>query len=546
MNHRQSATAIRRPRLSRLARGIIIATEAAIRRVLSELKGTSTRIVGLSRGKKCECTLHCRVVGQGGLHVPRPLTIDVLPDDVLLEIFDYDRLLALKSWSHRQLQTPWNWQRLAHVRQGWRSLVFASPRRLQLRLYYTGRKPVTENLRCWPPSLPIAVWYHPAATSPPLSPNDEGNFFAILEHRDRICEINLAMTPALFERSTLRQGPFPALEQLRLKPPDLADRPLLLPATFLGPSVPRLRDIQLVGVAFPTLPHFLLSTRDLASLQLINIPSSDSFSAEILVNHLPVLTQLKFFEIRFDSWTHVNGPLLLASVTPDYGVLQSLTEFRFKGVCEYLEYLAARLDAPFLKRFSIEFFDRPPFDIPKLAQFIGRTDGLGSPRQATIELTVSDIAIVQQFQESSCRLRIGFGISCCALSRRVYSLSNICRHLLPRLSNVEQLDIKAFYFSSSASRPHEQMVDSTQWLELFRSFPGVKALGVSGVLVRNIASALERAARGEAAKDTFPALCDLRFNGTREYMSEIIESFVAVRRPSDRRPGSAHRIRREG
>jgi hypothetical protein len=98
---------------------------------------------------------------------------------------------------------------------------------------------------------------------------------------------------------------------------------------------------------------------------------------------------------------------------------------------------------------------------------------------------------------------------------------------------VDQPDIKAFYFSSSASRPQEQMDDSTQWLELFRSFPGVKAFGVSGALVRNIAFALERAATGEAAKDMFPTLCDLRLNGTRECMSEIIESFVAARQPSD-------------
>lgn len=159
---------------------------------------------------------------------------------------------------------------------------------------------------------------------------------------------------------------------------------------------------------------------------------------------------------------------------------------------------------------------------------------------------MSDIAIVQQFQESPCRLRIGLGISCCELGRRVYSLSNICRHLLPFLPNVEQLDIKAFYFSFSISRPHEQVVDSTQWLELFRSFPGVEALGVSGVLVQNTGSALERVATGEAAKDMLPALCDLRFNGTRGYMSEIIESFVAARQPSDRRPGFAHRIRGEG
>lgn len=123
--------------------------------------------------------------------------------------------------------------------------------------------------------------------------------------------------------------------------------------------------------------------------------------------------------------------------------------------------------------FSIVFFDRPSFDVPKLARFIGRTEGLRLPRKAAIELTLSDIGIVQQFQESPCQLRFGLRILGCALGRRVYSLSNICRHLLPFLPSVEQLDFKGFYyFSSSASRPQEQMVDSTQWLELFRSFPG--------------------------------------------------------------------------
>ena len=171
------------------------------------------------------------------------------------------------------------------------ALVFASPRRLQLRLYYTSRMPVTQNLSCWPPSLSIAIRYPHGADSPPLSPNDQDNFFAVLEHHDRICEINLAMAPVLFGRSiALRQRPFPALEHLRLESPGWVYRPLLLP-----PSVPRLRDIQLVGVAFPTLPNFLLSTRDLVSLQLINIPSANSFSVEAPVNHLPVLTQLQFF-----------------------------------------------------------------------------------------------------------------------------------------------------------------------------------------------------------------------------------------------------------
>jgi hypothetical protein len=189
---------------------------------------------------------------------------------------------------------------------------------------------------------------------------------------------------------------------------------------------------------------------------------------------------------------------------------------------------------------TIEFFDQPVFEIPKLSQFIGRTEGLRLPRKTSIDLTVSDIAIVQQFQESPCRLQIRLQISCRELGRRVNSLAHISRHLFQFLPNVERLDIKAFYFSSSAWRQRDQMIDSAQWLALFRSFPGVKALGVSGSLVRSIASALERVATGEMTKDVFPALYDLRFHGSREYLSEFIESFIAARQPSAR-PGYAHR-----
>src|SRR5580658_8771943 len=65
-----------------------------------------------SGGHRRPPALHCGVVGPVGRHVS--LTIDAIPDDVLLEIFDYDRLLTLKSWNYRdpQSQTPWNWQRL--------------------------------------------------------------------------------------------------------------------------------------------------------------------------------------------------------------------------------------------------------------------------------------------------------------------------------------------------------------------------------------------------------------------------------------------------
>lgn len=355
------------------------------------------------------------------------------------------------------------------------------------------------------------------------------------------------MTYVLLERLTALAQAFPALEQLRLRSLDVANMTLVLPSMFLGVSAPRLRDLQLVGVAFPTLPDFLLSTRDMVSLHLKDIPITNLFSAEMLVNGLPALTKLKTLELQFASWisySTLRSPL--PSNGQDNGVLPSLTEFRFKGACDYLEYLVARLGAPFLQKFTIEFFDQPVFpvfEIPNLSQFIGRTEKLRSPRNTSIELTVSDIAIVQRFQESPCWLQIRLHIPCQELGRRVDALTHICQHLFPFLPNVERLDIKAFHFSSSAWRQRDQMIDSAQWLALFRSFPSVKALGVSGALVRNIASALERATTGEMTKDVFPALLDLRFNGSREYMSKVVESVIAARQPLGR-PGSAHR--REG
>jgi hypothetical protein len=71
------------------------------------------------------------------------VTINTLPDDVLLHIFlidgqeyhdesqasivvleDYDRVKRLR----------WTWHRLVHVCRRWRSIVFASPNYLDLRL----------------------------------------------------------------------------------------------------------------------------------------------------------------------------------------------------------------------------------------------------------------------------------------------------------------------------------------------------------------------------------------------------------------------------
>ena len=75
------------------------------------------------------------------------VTIDILPEIALLEIFDfYLRDAAIDAW-----------HKLVHVCQKWRNVVFGSPHRLNLRLYCNARTPVRKMLYIWP-DLPISVW----------------------------------------------------------------------------------------------------------------------------------------------------------------------------------------------------------------------------------------------------------------------------------------------------------------------------------------------------------------------------------------------------
>jgi hypothetical protein len=100
----------------------------------------------------------------------------MLPDDVLLDIFDHHRLAA----QDYSVLEPWEWHRLAHVCKRWRTIIFDSPRRLELRLVYTYRKPPRKNLDCWP-DLPLSIWYPRRVLYHHLSHPDEVNAIAALK-----------------------------------------------------------------------------------------------------------------------------------------------------------------------------------------------------------------------------------------------------------------------------------------------------------------------------------------------------------------------------
>ena len=81
--------------------------------------------------------------------------LDKIPNDVLLKIlcFYVDEDEDFEPFKIRRIEERIT---LAHVCRRWRSIVFQSPRRLNLRLLCTSKTPVRDTLDIWPP-LPLII-----------------------------------------------------------------------------------------------------------------------------------------------------------------------------------------------------------------------------------------------------------------------------------------------------------------------------------------------------------------------------------------------------
>ena len=169
------------------------------------------------------------------------MTIDILPDEALLEVF----IFYLVERSERI--EPW--RTIVHVCRRWRSVVFASPRRLDVQVIYTPERQVKVMLDTWP-NLPI----HISARGHKAFPwhGEEQSLIAALEHTDHICQIQLReFSCSQLERISLAmQKPFPALTGLNIRGSNVMPM-AVVPQAFLGGSAQHLRSCNLVDVEFP-------------------------------------------------------------------------------------------------------------------------------------------------------------------------------------------------------------------------------------------------------------------------------------------------------
>ena len=451
------------------------------------------------------------------------MTVDILPDEALLEIFSF--YLAEAS-DHIE-----PWLPIVHVCRRWRSIIFESPRRLDVRVLYTPKRQVKVMLDTWP-NLPIHILCATADGYKAWRWHGENNLIAALEHTDRICQIQLDGPGSQLEGILLAmRKPFPALTGLDISSSDDTDLEAMagLPEAFLGGCAQHLRSCKLWEVEFPGIWKLLLTANHLVTLILWNIPHSMYASPEEMVTYLSTMPNLESLSIGFRSPQSLHNwrdqlNRLLSPLTRV--VLPSLTNFEFQVESEYIEDFITRIDVPLLDNVDITFFDQPIFDTPRLRDFLAPFQQFKAHSRGGVVFWDSSSSIEFELEPGS----LSLGVLSEGSGREVSSMAQLCGSSLHLPSALKRLDIRE---GSPQVLGRRGEVENTRWLDLLRPFTGLKDLHLGKRLALHYALALQELS-GERVTELLPALQNLFIQGLRSSGPtwEALGLFAAARQLS--------------
>ena len=375
---------------------------------------------------------------------PQQLTIGVLYDDILLDIF-----------RHYLDATPHSWPTLVWVCQRWREIVLASPLGLNLRLYCRPGTPFLKALCHWP-ALPIAIHCGGTPDLDPPAPEDDDNIIAALKQSDRVRSIRLTITSSLCDKLSLISEPFTQLKDVVLFSQD--NLQLTFPSSFhLGPH---LRTLCLIRIIIPSFLRLLSPSQCLVDIRVHEIPIAGYFSPEALANALSGMTQVRFLSLHFRS-PHRNH-LGLPPPPGERVVLPALVCLHYQGTSMYLNSFVARIDAPRLTKMNVTFCYQPTMDASQLGQFIQRTEIHALLFYAEVETSANAISL--SLTDSIAPTPFRLQIWCHQLDRQLSCMAQVCDQVSPSLSHVIVLWLKALHGYGDPNG------DSEQWLDLLHSF----------------------------------------------------------------------------
>jgi len=464
----------------------------------------------------------CNRLG-GAARLYRRATIDALPDNVLLEIFeaylckdDPDQI----GYSHNYD----GWQTLVHVCRRWRCIVFASPRRLDLKLYCTRQRSVnSKTLDIWP-VLPIVIVADYMGSN---FKEDATNVIAALRHHSRVCKIfylNRQFQDSLLKEFAAIDEPFPALTSLELF--SYTQNVPVLPDSFLGGSAPRLRSLYLEGIPYPSIGKLLSSTTNLVRLSLCRIPHCGYISPETIVHCLSTLARLEFLDLQFQ---YPRSRAQRASRYPPpltCLIFPNLTFLGFSGDMEYLEDILSQIETPMLNESVFYFFNQLVFDTPLLRHFIRRTETFVTTHTVRVRFCSSAVWVTFSRQEMANNdvKPLNLAISCDPLDWQLSALSQVLNSFLSSLSTLESLEIAV------SCEDWQDEIEVIQWREFLHPFALVKEMSLMDeASIRLVAPALRELA-GEGATEVLPALHNLALTTSGSGPpKEAIEEFIATR-----------------
>ena len=452
------------------------------------------------------------------------VTINILPDDTLIEIFVHfvDQVKRNKAWPT-----------LVHVCQRWRSVVFSSTNRLDLQLLCKARSRIRKSLDVWP-VMPIVISDRRLQQAPICGVD---NVIAALEHHDRVRHIELwGVTHSLLGRlASVIQEPFPELTFLTflLNNKNAAST---LPGPFFGGSAPRLQRLHLKGVPYPSILNLLVTATDLVNIDLWNIPYSGYVAAEEMVTWLAPMTRLKSLSLGFHSPQSCPDPARRRPPPLIRAVLPALSHFNYRGVSEFLEDLVAQIDTPVLDNAEITFFNQLIFNIPRLPQFVRRLSKFKAFDQAYVLFQSRYVQARLCSQAGTVDEAIfNLKISCKPSDWQLSSVSQVCDWPFTHCSAVERLHIRE---DAELGPQWQDDMENTQWIDFLHPFIAVKDLYLSEELAPLVALALRESVE---AADVLPALQNLFFEGLEpsRLFRAVIGPFIAARE-SSKHPVAVH------
>jgi hypothetical protein len=419
------------------------------------------------------------------------VTINALPDDALLEIFEF--------YVHGANDEA-DWEALVHVCRRWRRLVFSASHRLKLRIVCTVGTPAMTMVDVWP-ALPISIWV--------AKVQDGGlhNVIAALENNDRVSEILVdRVSKSDLERiAASMRRPFPLLTDLHLVSFD--EPPAGLPNMLLGGSAPHLQILWLEGISFPALPKLLLSAKNLVRLHIEDIPRSGYISSKAMVECLPSLTRLEQLQFAFVSARSIAVRETLHPRSRAHPVLPMLTSLSFAGGSEYLGNLYACIAGAQLRYANLLLFTPTVFRISQFTSFLGSTEPFEGLNQAHMHFNNIFIQItLSSRDETAYRSTLIFSIKYGDSVWQLFSVTKCSSPFFPDIESPNRFDSGLF-----DNRLKPRWVDdmaNAKWVELLRYFPAVEDLYLSEGLSLCLAPTMrEFAERG--VTDALPALKNL-------------------------------------